>query len=195
MKTEKNQGFTLVEVLMAIMIVGILAAVAIPAMGNFIRNSRITASVNDFVTAVTIARSEATKRRGIMTICPSNDPLAATPSCAETEWENGWLVFADADGDAVLDAGEEVVHRQAPLTEVFIRTSNDLEKYVSFSSRGETRSTTGASVTGNLVVCDDRGIQSIDDVSTARGLVISRTGRAQSLRYQAEITALDIDCP
>lgn len=195
MKTEKNQGFTLVEVLMAIMIVGILAAVAIPAMDNFIRNSRITASVNDFVTAVTIARSEATKRRGIMTICPSNDPLAATPSCAETEWENGWLVFADADGDAVLDAGEEVVHRQAPLTEVFIRTSNDLEKYVSFSSRGETRSTTGASVTGNLVVCDDRGIQSIDDVSTARGLVISRTGRAQSLRYQAEITALDIDCP
>jgi len=195
MKTEKNQGFTLVEVLMAIMIVGILAAVAIPAMGNFIRNSRITASVNDFVTAVTIARSEATKRRGIMTICPSNDPLAATPSCAETEWENGWLVFADADGDAVLDAGEEVVHRQAPLTEVFIRTSNDLEKYVSFSSRGETRSTTGASVTGNLVVCDDRGIQSIDDVSTARGLVISRTGRAQSLRYQTEITALDIDCP
>ncbi|HLU62463.1 MAG TPA: GspH/FimT family pseudopilin [Gammaproteobacteria bacterium] len=195
MKTEKNQGFTLVEVLMAIMIVGILAAVAIPAMGNFIRNSRITASVNDFVTAVTIARSEATKRRGIMTICPSNDPLAATPSCAETEWENGWLVFADADGDAVLDASEEVVHRQAPLTEVFIRTSNDLEKYVSFSSRGETRSTTGASVTGNLVVCDDRGIQSIDDVSTARGLVISRTGRAQSLRYQAEITALDIDCP
>ncbi len=191
-------GFTMIELLVTITIAAILATIALPAMGDFIKNARVTALVNDFIAASTIARSEATKRRTIVTLCASANALTATPGCdtsVNASWTKGWIVFVDTDGDAVVDAGEELVQQQGPQDSTMtIAADAAFAKYVSFSSRGETRDTSGKSVTGDMVFCDDRGIAG-GDISTARGLNISRTGRPHSLRNKTDITNLGIDCP
>lgn len=200
MKQKAQTGFTLIELMVTVALAAVLVTIGLPAMGDFVRNSRLTATVNDFIAATTIARSEAVKRRTPVTVCASDDSLASSPACdkgAGTVWEDGWLVFVDADGDAVVDTGEEILQRQGPLTEqLSIRANAALTEYVSFSGVGETRSTAGASVTGSLVFCDDRGVVAGEaGLSTARGVNVSRTGRPESLREQDAVAALGISCP
>jgi type IV fimbrial biogenesis protein FimT len=55
------------ELMVVLAIAGVLMAVAIPAMGNFMRNARITAAANDVMAGFHFARSEASRRR-----CPRN---------------------------------------------------------------------------------------------------------------------------
>ena len=196
---DRMRGFTLLEMMVVITIAAILAAIGVPAMVDFVRNGRLTSGINDFVTATTVARSEATKRQVTVTMCASAAPTAASPSCATGEdatWATGWIVFVDPDGDATLDTGEVLLQRQGPIhTAVTIKADDEVAEYVSFGRDGRTRTTAGAPAAGSLVFCDARGLDAVGDLSTARALSISRTGRPQSLRHAAAINGLDIDCP
>lgn len=194
-------GFTLIELMVVVALVAIVSTLAVPAMDDLIRNTRLSSSVNDFIRATLLARSEAMKRGEIVTICSSANAVAESPACnnAANQWEKGWIVFADPDGDAAVDAGEEVLLQQDELGGSIVlraKTGAAFRKYVSFSRSGEPRLTTGASATGNLVLCDDRGVKGVGDGrSTARGLNISRTGRAEAKRSQADIVNMGITCP
>ncbi len=76
-------GFTLLELMMVVAIAGVLLAVAVPAMGNFIRNSRITGAANDVMAGLHFTRSEAIKRRLPVTLCTSTSaPTNPNPTCA-----------------------------------------------------------------------------------------------------------------
>lgn len=89
-----NKGFTLVELMVVIAIVAIISAIAIPSLSAFISSTRFSAQANDLVAAVSYARSEAVKRNGTVSLCPSTDGAA----CASgSNWSGGWLVKL-ADG-------------------------------------------------------------------------------------------------
>jgi len=105
---NKRRGITLVELMVTIAIAAILMAVAAPAMTSFLLQGRISAHVNDLVGAINLARSEAVKRGGGVTICRSSDQ--ASCSTATTGWEVGWIVFADPNLNATVDAGETIIH-------------------------------------------------------------------------------------
>jgi len=103
---DKPHGFTLVELLVTIVVVTILVALSVPAFYNFVQNNRITAQVNELVTALTLVRSEAIKRRQPVSICSS---LNAS-TCAGT-WDQGWIIFTDANSNGVVDVGIDAVLR------------------------------------------------------------------------------------
>ena len=48
MLNKKNSGFTLVELMIVVAIIGILAAIAVPAFSKYIKKSR-TAEVAEFL--------------------------------------------------------------------------------------------------------------------------------------------------
>lgn len=74
-------GFTFVEMLMVVAIVGILAALAGPSMLDMVRTSKVRAAASDFYSALLTARSEAIKRRTTVTM----SPVGST-------WLTGWNV-------------------------------------------------------------------------------------------------------
>ncbi|MCB5933483.1 prepilin-type N-terminal cleavage/methylation domain-containing protein [Caldibacillus thermoamylovorans] len=57
MKLLKNQkGMTLVELLAVLVILGIIAAIAVPLIGNMIENSRDKAAINDAISIIAAAK-------------------------------------------------------------------------------------------------------------------------------------------
>jgi type IV fimbrial biogenesis protein FimT len=94
-----QRGFTLVELLVTMTVAAILLAAAAPSLRDLIQNNRATAYANELVLAMTIARAEALKRPGPVTVCAAGapDPVTGIPGCAGTAaWEQGWIVFQDA---------------------------------------------------------------------------------------------------
>ena len=99
-------GFTLIELMVTIAVLGVLLSIGIPSYQNMVLNNRITAQANQVITALNYARSEAVKRGAPATVCSTNGGAACAGS---TNWSTGWLVFADADGDGTVDGGEAIL--------------------------------------------------------------------------------------
>ena len=103
MKRHKLQGITLIEVLVGITIVAILTSVATPSFTALLSVNRLATQANEILGALTISRSEAIRLNKRVVFCRSDDGT----SCAAGggNWQ-GWLVFADNNGNDLPDAGE-----------------------------------------------------------------------------------------
>lgn len=78
---QRAAGFTLVELMIGVTILGILAAYAAPSFKELMESQRIKSASFDLIAALTLARSEAIKQNGAVTL---------TPTSASTEWASGW---------------------------------------------------------------------------------------------------------
>jgi type IV fimbrial biogenesis protein FimT len=164
------KGFTLIELMMTLAIAAILLTVAVPSFHSFTQNSRLTKQVNLLAATISTARGEAAKRAVNVVVCQTNEPTAATPACNGTSgtWSDGWVVFADADGDAAVNAASDVV--AAFQTESGVNLLTDAGTEVVFKPDGSTAE--GTTVT--FAICDSRG------VNHGKKLDVATTGRASS---------------
>ena len=85
---RRGQGFTLIELMVTVVVVGILAMVAAPVMTALVNNSRISGQTEELVTSLQLARGEAVRRNARVTICPSTD---GSTCAASTSWAR-WIV-------------------------------------------------------------------------------------------------------
>jgi len=85
-----QQGFTLVELLVAMTIVAILMAIAIPSYNALILNTTASQYANSMAESALLARGEAIRRNAAVTVCISTD--GATCGSGSGGWEQGWLV-------------------------------------------------------------------------------------------------------
>ena len=186
-------GFTLLELMLVVTIGGILLAIAIPSMGNFIRNSRITSAANDVMAALHFARSESIKRRIPVTLCTSANTLNAdntqndAATCAASPFLTGWIAFVDTNQSGQRDAGEAILLNREPMNALITARSSVDPFQVTYLLNGFALNPNAA----QLVLCDERGnIASSGELSAARGILVSVTGRAGVTRNPDEIQAL-----
>jgi len=99
---KRKNGFTLVELLIAIVVVTLLLAMSVPAMQEFFKNNRLSAQANDILLALQIARTEAVKRGSGSVVCASTDQATCS---GDTDWSTGWIVFSDLDQEGDLEPG------------------------------------------------------------------------------------------
>ena len=131
MLKSNQQGFTLVELIITLSIAAILVTVAVPSFRNVIQNNRVATQANEFLTALSIARSEALKRGRNVTI--SADTAG--------QWHNGWTVSDNVGNTLYVNEGLEGDSAIASTIDT-----------LTFNSRGFL--TTGTSAVFNLSVTD-----------------------------------------
>ncbi|MFK7995334.1 MAG: GspH/FimT family pseudopilin [Granulosicoccus sp.] len=120
MESTHNQGFTLIELLVAIAVLGILLGIGVPSFTEAVKESRISGQYNTMVGSLYLARSEAVKGPGQVTVCPrkSDDP----DQCGtKDDWSNGWIVFIDnttvaGESEANIDTDDLVISIESPLS-------------------------------------------------------------------------------
>ena len=180
-------GFTLLELMLVVTIAGILLGIGIPAMGNIIRNARITGAANDVMAGLHFTRSEAIKRRNPVTLCTSAAPLAANPVCTASAFLTGWIAFVDVNQNGQRDAGDTVLLRREPIPNTIIARATTNPMRVTYLDTGFALNVNQT----RLVLCDERGnVKSGGELSAARGILISVTGRAGVTRDPGEIQTL-----
>lgn len=173
---DRHRGYSLTEIVFTMAIVGGLLGWGVPTLRDIQRNSTRTREVNQFVQAVYLARSEAIKRNGVVSLCPSLDGDACGP--AGTPWNRGWIVFVNLDRDspAFRDAGEDLLRVYAPWPIGLVNANRTTLSFRPFGQMG---------VTATFTFCDDRG------PAAARAVIISQTGRPRVSDRSASNTLLN----
>lgn len=171
----EQSGATLLELMLVLAVSAIVLAIGIPSFISIATSSRLASATNSMVASLHLARSEAIKRNSRTVLCPS----ASGTACADSGgWQQGWLVFHDANNNASLDAGEAVILNQAGMPAGYRMTGQlSSSNYISYTPTGAAEKINGAFQAGKLTVCE-----AIESTVSARQIVISKTGRPRTAR-------------
>jgi len=153
---RQSSGFTLVELVVAMAVAAILVIVAVPNIQSFIQNGRLITQTNDLIGDLSLARSEAIKRRTNVGICKSTDGI----TCAGGgDWEDGRAIFVDLDNDSTWDAGEPILRFRERLasTADSLSTNAVLGDPIIFTANGASSSVALGGPAGTFTFCDYRG--------------------------------------
>ncbi|SEA81510.1 type IV fimbrial biogenesis protein FimT [Desulfuromusa kysingii] len=160
---SKTAGFTLLELITALVLAGILMTIAIPSLQSLRQNSRAVSAVNNLISHLNYARNEAVSRATQVTICKSGDGINCDLS--STGWQQGWKVYYEAEDGTIERL--RVVDRIAG--DVTIEGNFHVRNSISYGADGFLPGV------GNGTIIVDSGDREID-------IIIAVTGRIRTVK-------------
>src|SRR5881397_1355893 len=109
--TQAARGWTLIELMIAVALAGVVLALAAPGYRDWIATYELANHAQQLASSMTLARSEAIKRGTRVTLCRAADGRHCAGGAAG--WEAGWLVYVDANRDGHNDDDELVLRAES----------------------------------------------------------------------------------
>lgn len=163
---DRQNGFTLMELLTTMAVAALLASMAVPSFTTLSLNSKRVSSTNELVSAMHYARSSAVLRNARFTVCPTSNGTA----CEAVGWNQGWLAFADLNSDQAVNFGETVSRSGLGAAGLSV-VSAEFPNFFIYRSNGRVMGAVATTNTGNFTICDRRG------ANHARVIIIDTSGR------------------
>lgn len=126
-------GFTIVEAMVTVAILGILIAIAVPSMTALIASNSLSSSANETLSAMMLARQEALRTARQVVVCKSSDSSSCS---AGSSWADGWIVFVDEDASGTRNGTEAVLRTAGVAKGVSASGEAGLEDKVIYTPRG-----------------------------------------------------------
>lgn len=183
-----HRGVTLIELAVAMVVLGVLAAAAVPSFVRLLRDARRATVLSELTASLNLARAEALSRGLPVSVCRSADAT----SCNSGSWERGWVVFVNNDNDvpAAIDAGEVILKvRQETQPSYTLAPNSNYANFITYRADGTVNNL------GRITYCDPRG------AAAARAVLINAAGRARLSRdtdhdgIDEDEAGVDLVCP
>lgn len=125
--------------MIALAIMAILLAIAVPGFVTLIENHRINTAASDLLAAVTLTRAEAIRRNRRIDLVPVDG----------VDWTSGWVIYVDADKQNIRIATDEIIFLHGPLVKAMTLESvmrDRTQPYLAYGANGRSRSRANSQV-------------------------------------------------
>ena len=179
---SRSKGFSLIELMVALTIVAILLAVAVPGISTWIRNASVRATAESIQSGLQMARVEAVRRNTIVRF-----QLVSTLStgCDGSTTSGNWIVSLDdvtasggACGQSPSDTSAPRIIQKKPGEEGSDSQTRITADVSTFSFNGLGQRTSAPTTNANINITHDSGDCNADggQVRCLR-IVVSRAGQ------------------
>lgn len=155
-------GFTALELIVTMAIIAILLSAGVPAFENYNLNLRMKTAMEQLQTDLKLARGHAISHNIKTVICPATGDQDCSGQAA---WQDGWIVFADINGDRQKQASEPLLKVSGALA-MLKANSSGARTYLRFFPNG---SAPGSNI--SVRFCDRRGASYMGTIT------VSNSGR------------------
>jgi len=176
--SSRQEGYTLVELLVTVAIVSILTSLAIPAFDNIRARNAMAGSINLFLTQLHLARSAAVTRERHITLCPTSNGMDCNDDYQT--WRDGYLIFDDTNKNRQHEAEEEIIsYQEKAARTIRIVSSSQHRNRISFLPLGRAWF---SNTTVRFCVRDHPELN--------RAIIVSNNGRVRSRKNMADGSAV-----
>ncbi|MFK3649361.1 GspH/FimT family pseudopilin [Lysobacter enzymogenes] len=131
MRQQGSRGFTLLELLITISVAAVLLSLALPNFRQALRSNRVSTSTNEYLGALTLARTEARVTLFGGNVCASKDG-----SKCEGSWSDGVMVWSNTNRNETAESDEiRRFVRGGPNLQVAVTSRNAATSF-QFDQRG-----------------------------------------------------------
>jgi len=128
----RQRGFGLAEQIIALVVLAVLTALAVPSFHKMVEKHELRAAQSDYIAALQHARNLAVNEQVRVIFCPSRDGNTCS---GDESWSQGWLIGkADPDNPSKMLGAPRYTGRK--YGDALIITSSRKRKYVWFDPAG-----------------------------------------------------------
>jgi len=187
MKNKAQSGITLIELMVAVVVIAIILALASPDYNTVkLKNEAINVT-GELSTALQLARTMAVTRGLPSGFCASSDQATCSGS-----WSDGWIIFVDENRNNTMDGVEAPVQVYKTGTENFINITSTHPAILFFRPSG------GAIIPASIdyQICVDSGATYRNReiyVSPVGSIILSQDDNGDGIHQ--DLSGASVSCP
>ena len=166
LKQNYLTGFTIIELMLTIGVAAVMLSIGVPSFQSLLERNQLTSGINQFISSMSLARSEAIKRNQRVAICPSRNGT----TCTGVQYEDGWIVFVDGNSNNSREVNtEELIWVSSSLpARMTLRGEGCCDDNIPYLASGQI-----SGIAGSMHLCKE------NDSDKSRKISINTFGRAR----------------